>query len=132
MGEQSIQEKTTAQTILVVEDDRVARMALEDIFDLLGYRCLIAEDGQEALDLYVQHADEIGLVMSDLRMPKMDGIELSRRLSALNPQIKIVLATGYASEDQRQSFQDANISGWIQKPYPVDLLASVLQELLGS
>src|SRR5690606_30955618 len=98
--------KPTAKTVLVVEDDAIARSALEDIFDLLGYSCLIAGDGQEALDLYEQHSHQIGLVLSDLRMPKMDGIELAHRVAAINPQVKVVLATGYASQEQRTSFQD--------------------------
>ncbi len=123
--------ETAAKTVLVVEDDAIARSALEDIFDLLGYPCLIAADGREALDLYEQHAHKIGLVLSDLRMPKMDGIELARRLTAINPQVKVVLATGYASQEQRTSFQEANISGWIQKPYPLEQLAAVLEAELG-
>ena len=123
--------ETAAKTVLVVEDDAIALSALEDIFELLGYPCLIAGDGQEALDLYAQHKDQIGLVLSDLRMPKMDGIELARRLTEINPQVKIVLATGYASQEQRMSFPDANISGWIQKPYPLEQLAAVLEAELG-
>lgn len=120
------------KTILVVEDDRVARSALEDIFDLLGYRSLLAQDGEEALRLYTEHAGTIDLVLSDLRMPKMDGIELARRLTALDPQVKVVLSTGYASEDQRQALTGAKIDGWIQKPYSLEQLTALLDQLLGA
>ncbi|MCC6167108.1 MAG: response regulator [Caldilineaceae bacterium] len=120
------------KTILVVEDDRVARSALEDIFDLLGYRSLLAQDGEEALRLYAEHAGTIDLVLSDLRMPKLDGIELARRLAALNPQVKVVLSTGYASEEQRQALAEVKIDGWIQKPYSLEQLTALLDQLLGA
>jgi CheY-like chemotaxis protein len=117
-------------TILVVEDDRVARMALEDIFDLLGYRCLMAQDGAEALRLYTQHPGEIGLVLSDLRMPNMDGAELARRLTALDPQVKVVLSSGYAAHEQRYAIHEGTISGWIQKPYSLEQLVALIRQLL--
>lgn len=120
------------KTILVVEDDRVARSALEDIFDLLGYRSLLAQDGEEALRLYAEHSGTIDLVLSDLRMPKLDGIELARRLAALNPQVKVVLSTGYASEEQRQALAEVKIDGWIQKPYSLEQLTALLDQLLGA
>lgn len=128
MDRRTGQESDAAKAVLVVEDDRVARLALEDIFDLMGYRALIAQDGAQALDLYARHAGEIGLVLSDLSMPKMNGIELAQHLNAINPQIKIVLATGYASEDQRQASHTAKISGWLQKPYSMDALALMIDQ----
>ncbi|RIK53235.1 MAG: hypothetical protein DCC57_08640 [Chloroflexi bacterium] len=131
MGQQ-LGDADVLKTILVVEDDRVARSALEDIFDLLGYRSLLAQDGEEALRLYTEHAGTIDLVLSDLRMPKMDGIELARRLTALDPQVKVVLSTGYASEDQRQALTGAKIDGWIQKPYSLEQLTALLDQLLGA
>jgi CheY-like chemotaxis protein len=121
----------TPKTILIVEDDRAARSALEDIFDLLGYRSLMAQDGEEALRLYNQHAAEIDLVLSDLRMPKMDGIELARQLAALDPNVKLVLSTGYASDEQRQAVEAVKIDGWIRKPYSIEQLMGLINQLLG-
>ncbi|HXF64162.1 MAG TPA: response regulator [Caldilineaceae bacterium] len=120
-----------ARTILVVEDDRIARMALEEIFDLLGYRSLMAANGEEALALYTRHAAEIGLVLSDMKMPRMSGLELYQKLKALNPNIKMVLSTGF-SEQERSVPEAEGIRAWIQKPYSLDRLMDVVQRILDS
>lgn len=118
-----------ARTILVVEDDRIARMALEEIFDLLGYRSLVAANGEEALDLYTRHATEIGLVLSDMKMPRMSGLELYQKLKALDPDIKMVLSTGF-SEQEQDAREAEGIKAWIQKPYSLDRLMDVVQRVL--
>jgi len=118
-----------ARTILIVEDDRVARMALEEIFDLLGYRSLVAASGEEALDLYTRHAPEIGLVLSDMKMPRMNGLELYQKLKAIDPDIKMVLSTGF-SEQEQGTHEAEGIKAWIQKPYSIDRLMDVVQRVL--
>jgi CheY-like chemotaxis protein len=119
-------------TILVVEDDPAARMALEDIFEALGYRCLAAHDGREALAHFTAHAGQVDLVLSDMKMPGMSGVDLYRQLKELDPNVRLVLTTGYSLEHEAAALRALGILGWIQKPLSIDRLAETLRDVLAT
>lgn len=82
------------ETILLVDDDETLRRTGRRILERLGYRVLLAGDGAEALALFRAHAGEVALVISDLRMPGMGGLELATRLRGERAAVKVLIASG--------------------------------------
>lgn len=116
------------ELILVVEDEAAIRTAVCDILTSLNYRSLAAADGEEALRLYAQHAGAIALVVSDMMMPGMNGLDLHARLHAIQPHQKFLLLSGYPLEDD--VWQQEGIVDWIKKPVSMVELAQILHRAL--
>jgi two-component system, cell cycle sensor histidine kinase and response regulator CckA len=112
-----------AGTILIVEDNDSARRALEDVLVSLGYRVLLAADGREAIEIYQAEAAEIDLIISDLIMPHVGGAELYRILKQQQPQLKMIVLTGYPLADQGKELLEQGVVGWLQKPFGADEIA---------
>ncbi len=121
--------KGQGATILVVEDDLAAREALVDSLEMLDYRVLEATNGQEALTIFEQKKDEIALVLSDLVMPHMGGVELYRALRQQRPSVRIVVLTGYPL-DTAEDLSSEGVVGWLQKPLSLEQLAQVVNGAL--
>jgi signal transduction histidine kinase/ActR/RegA family two-component response regulator len=85
-------------TVLIVEDERALRRLSATVLGQAGYRTIEAADGQQALDLYTVHAGKIVMVVTDVVMPRMGGIELADRLRALNASLPILFVTGYVEQ----------------------------------
>jgi PAS domain S-box-containing protein len=117
------------ETILIVEDEPTVRTLGRKVLEKLGYRVLIAQDGREAVEVYAAHQDEIDLVLLDVIMPQMSGQRAFEELRRLNPQVKIVLVTGYSPGDVTE---DLVLRGaqMVQKPYDMRTLATVVRQCL--
>jgi two-component system cell cycle sensor histidine kinase/response regulator CckA len=118
------------QTILLVEDEPTVRQASEAMLERLGYQVLVAADGQQAQVLHTEHPGEIALVLSDLVMPKMGGLELYRLLRERDPAIRMVVVTGYPLGQEIATLLAQGILGWIQKPFLLNELAQVVHRAL--
>jgi len=119
------------ETILVVEDEPSVLFVVKEMLENLGHRVLSAGSGQEALKVYKQHGEEIALVLTDLVMPGMGGMELYHMLKKLNPEVKVVVMTGYSSEKDIKEFLSQGITAWVQKPLEIAKLARLVKENLG-
>ena len=132
------QEKTTTtpeipggtEMVLIVDDEEMvrdlARRALED----KGYRVLTANDGAEALEVYKANETDIDLVFLDLVMPVMDGREALKKLLEFNPEIKVLLASGYSANGEAGEVIQEGARGFVQKPFSaVDLLVAIHEAL---
>jgi two-component system cell cycle sensor histidine kinase/response regulator CckA len=117
-------------TVLLVEDEEALRAIGKEILEAYGYNVLLAGDGVAALELARDHTDPIRLLMTDILMPNMGGIELAERLSALHPELKILYTSGY--NDSGSSIQRVSGSRYLQKPYVMEHLARTLRDLLDS
>lgn len=95
---------------------------------MYGYTVLLAADGAAGLELAQNHPDPIQLLMTDILMPKMGGIELAERLSTLRPELKVLYTSGY--NDSVVSLQRVAGARYLQKPYAMKDLARTLRELL--
>jgi len=84
-----------AATVLFAEDDPAVRQSLAQLLSMSGYRVLTAEDGFEALRLLTQQ--EIDVLLTDIVMPGLDGVELARKAKALRPDMRIMFLTGYSA-----------------------------------
>lgn len=119
-----VQDETTKakggyETILVVEDEDMILDIVTNILESNGYKTLTARDGYEAFQVYNEKKDEIALVISDLGLPKLNGSDLLKKLKEINPQLKVLIASGYIEVDAQSEMQKYRNVNFIQKPYTV-------------
>lgn len=117
-------------TILLVDDEPMVRELGQNILESLGYRVLPAEGGTEALRIYTARWPSVDLVLLDFLMPDMNGREVSRRLHEINPGVKIILVTGYSSEEIGTQLFGYGVVGVVAKPYDVRTLAKAVHRAL--
>jgi two-component system cell cycle sensor histidine kinase/response regulator CckA len=118
------------ELILVVEDDKATQIAVRDILETLNYQVLTAANGREALEIIGQHNGAIDLVLSDLVMPEMGGVELYQELMVREIGTKVVFMTGYPLGTGTRELLDEKGVTWLQKPLRSDTLARLIREVL--
>jgi signal transduction histidine kinase len=118
------------ETILVVEDEAAVRELACQFLRLKGYTVLEARDGPEALDIARQHPGTIHLLLSDMVMPKMNGVELATRLKAIRPEAHVAFMSGYSEFSRGNLGQNVPEALILQKPFsPVSLVEMVREAL---
>ncbi len=118
--------------ILVVDDDETVRAVARQALELKGFEVLEAHDGRVAVAMVRERGAGIGMVLLDMTMPHMGGEAAFREMRAIQPEIKVILSSGYTEEEAMSHFLGKGLKGFIQKPYgPRDLIAKV-QEALGA
>ncbi len=116
--------------ILLVDDEERILTAGREICKALGYKVITAGSGQEAVAVYADQKNEINLVVLDMIMPGMNGLETFMALKQLNPKIKALLSTGYAIDDKAQEMLNQGCKGYILKPYSVIDFSHKIREIL--
>ena len=101
-----------------------------DILGLAGLEVITAQDGVAGLRYFQRHHDEVALVLLDLTMPKMDGEETFQRLRRLNPDVKVVLSTGFGDLSAKERLVHGGVNGFLQKPYDAQALLECIQAVL--
>ena len=120
-------------TILLVEDDKALRSLTVELLTAVGYRVLEAQTSSQAIEMAQDHAEPIDLLLTDVIMPVMGGLEVSTRLKALRPDIKVIFMSGYAGEALAKQMPLADDFVLIEKPFSrVSLLTTVDRVLRGS
>lgn len=119
--------------ILIVDDEEVVRVALTDILDLSGYATVTASNGADAITIFEGIAQQPGthIVILDLMMPGINGVETMRRLSALDPTVQVIIASGFDRSEviHRFNAQDIDPSRihFLQKPYTIKSIVDVVE-----
>ncbi|MFC1868927.1 response regulator, partial [Thermodesulfobacteriota bacterium] len=126
LGEQS----SGKETLLLVDDEELVLEAGEQMLKKLGYDVLIATSGREALDLFTQHQDKIGVVLIDMIMPGMGGGETYDRMKRITPDIKAILISGYGIDGQATEILKRGCNAFIQKPFDMELLSRSISKVL--
>ena len=121
----------TGGTILIVEDERALRRLSATVLAQAGYRTMEASDGQQALDLFAVHRDHIVMIVTDVVMPRMGGIELAERLRPTHPKLPFLFVTGYVDQSDALQ-QSASGSGVLLKPFSPDALLKAIAAALTS
>jgi len=103
--------------ILVVEDYEAVRSMISRILSKLNFTIYTAGNGREALEVYERNKDSIRLIITDLVMPELDGIEMSKIIKSRNPAVKILAISGYPLGSEWKNLYDAGITECIQKPF---------------
>ena len=111
--------------ILIVEDDEIIRDFLQDSLEMKGFTPLWAENGLEALQTLER--EEVDLMLSDVRMPEIDGIELTKRIAARFPGLPVVLITGIHAEERDRILAESGAKAVLPKPLRIKHLVEVLE-----
>jgi hypothetical protein len=122
--------KGHGELILVVDDEPAIRDITKTSLQTYNYRTLTASDGIEAVALYVEHQEEISVVLTDMMMPSMDGPTTIRTLQKINPQVKIIAVSGLAPNEKLTKAVGAGVKTFLSKPYTVKELLTTLQSVL--
>ena len=118
--------------ILVVEDDPLVLKVVAGMLKAVGYSTITAHDGLEALERYRENPDKVSLVLSDLAMPRMNGLELTEELLTDNPNTKIIIMSGYLQEEPEINPDEFGLAAWLEKPMTAARLTAVIQPLVGA
>jgi CheY-like chemotaxis protein len=119
-------------TILVVDDEAHIRGVATRALEHAGFTVLTAADGQEAVAVFREHAQTVRAVLLDLTMPHLDGAATMLQLRQIQPDVRVVLSSGYTEEDATRRFSDRDLVGFLQKPYTLEDLVSTIRTALES
>jgi PAS domain S-box-containing protein len=122
--------QTGTETILLVDDEDMILSVGKDLLQSLGYRVIVARGGMEAIRLYRTHAPEIDLVILDMIMPGMGGRETFEGIREIDPEARVLLASGYDMHGQALHLMERGCSGFIQKPFSMQDLSRKIREVL--
>ncbi len=117
-------------TILIVDDEEIVRNTTSKMLTNLGYHTIFACNGIEAVEIYKERSEEIDLVLLDFIMPHMDGQETKTRLEKINPDVKIVLASGYSNRGKTEKILKSGNVEFLQKPFRIHTLSKTISESL--
>ena len=127
-------------TILIVDDQEMVRSLIADLLTDLHYEVITAGDGQDAIALYKKMTDDakaqdrpghpIDLVILDMILPRLDGKETFDRLREINPDVRVILSSGYDVDERAKDVLDHGALGFIQKPYHIEALLAMIRNVL--
>ena len=117
-------------TILLIDDEKMILDVGLELLEELGYTVLSVMSGQEAIDVFQKDQDNIDLVIMDMIMPGMGGGETFDRLKEINPEVKVLLSSGYSINGQATKIIRRGCDGFIQKPFNMNQLAEKIQKIL--
>ena len=115
-------------TVLLVEDEQALRMVTAEFLELKGYRVLTAEDTEHALEIAQTHQDKIDLLLTDLVMPRRNGVNLAKAIMDHRPGIAVIYMSGFTESNVKRDL--APLSILLQKPFSLTALATTIRKML--
>jgi two-component system, cell cycle sensor histidine kinase and response regulator CckA len=97
----------------------------------MGYKVLVAFDAEAALNTFRENREKVGMVLLDMIMPGMCGEEAFLEFKAIDPQVKILLCSGYSIHGEASRIMDQGCDGFIQKPFSIQELSAKVQQVIG-
>ena len=119
-----------AETILLVDDETTILEVMEKALTLTGYKVILAQGGEEAVEVYKKNKDGIDVVLLDMIMPGMSGGKVFDLLREMNPGVKVILSSGYSIAGEASKIMDRGCNGFIQKPFGIRELSQKIREVL--
>ncbi len=123
-------EATGTATVLVVDDENVVRRTAKSMLERFGYSVILAENGQECVDLFRVLSEKIAVVLLDMTMPVLSGEETFRQLRSIKPEVRVILSSGYNEVEAVRRFAGKGLAGFIQKPYTAVALEQKIRSVL--
>lgn len=127
---QGVQTTGGGTLILVIDDEEIIRNIAEEMLSALDYRVHAEKNGEVGLEYFRNHWQGIDLVILDMVMPKMNGAETYRAMRKINPDVKVLLASGYSINGAAQELLTDGVRGFIQKPFQRATLSAKVAEVL--
>ena len=121
---------TGSETVLLVDDEQLIIDVGGKLLQRMGYRVLTADNGNQAIEIYRQNKGTIEIVILDLIMPQVSGGEVYDRLKEIDPQVKVLLSSGYSAESQAAEILRRGCNGFIQKPFRPEALSKKIRAIL--
>jgi len=119
-----------AGTVLLVDDEDIIIDVGKPMLDKLGYKTLIAGSGKDAIEIYKSKKDQIDIVILDMIMPEMGGGDAYDKLRKINPEIKVLLSSGYSVDGQATEILERGCDGFVQKPFNMKDLTQKIRGIL--
>jgi PAS domain S-box-containing protein len=117
-------------TALVADDEEAVRNVTAALLERIGFRIITAIDGFETVDLYTEHAGDITLLLMDLNMPRLNGVEATLRIRHINPKVPVLFMSGYPREQVMERFGQYPHTDFIRKPFQSDELLAGIRNVM--
>lgn len=117
-------------TLLVVDDEYNIRSMMKEIMEMYGFKVLTAGNGQEGVDIYKKHQNEIDLVILDMLMPVMDGRAAFNEIIRENPKQKVFIISGYSQKEDLEDILEKGAIGYMRKPFKVGEIVNKVKEIM--
>jgi len=121
-----------SETILIVDDEDAVISVCKELLETLDYKVITAYSGKDAVAIYQSQKEEIDLVILDMIMPEMGGGDAFELMKIINPDIRVILSSGYSLNGQAASIMKQGCKTFIQKPFSIDELSKKIREVLDS
>jgi two-component system cell cycle sensor histidine kinase/response regulator CckA len=118
------------ETILIVDDDQTASRVGRDILERWGYRVMTAKSGTEAIDIYTEYNEDIHMVVLDVILPDLSGEQVYRELKKIDPDVRVLLASGYSINTQIKSLLNQGCADFVAKPFQTQSLSDKVRAVL--
>ena len=119
-------------TVLIVDDEEVVREVLTKLVSSLGFDVVTASDGVQALEMYRENAGDIRLVLMDMTMPRMNGIDTYLQMKEIRPEVKVVILSGHSAETASAEMIRHGVIKVLQKPVRLSLLSDTIRKAVSS
>ncbi len=119
-------------TILIADDEKMLREMTSESLSDMGYRTLEAEDGEQALNIYRKNPGAVDLVLLDLVMPKAGGYETFMQMKTINPEVKVIITTGYSFNENIPELITKGVKEVVMKPYSISDLLQLISEVISN
>jgi len=131
----NVEHDRTFQTVLVVDDEEVVRIIMVQVLQDNGYTVLEASDGLEALRIAKEHTGRIDLLLTDVKMPGMNGLELAARLLSNRPEMTVLYVSGHADSTRQIQLQEGQViiepgANFLHKPFSPDGLLQKVRHVM--
>ncbi|MBW1783173.1 MAG: response regulator, partial [Deltaproteobacteria bacterium] len=119
-----------SETVLLVDDEEMIIDVTKELLKRLGYNVLTAGNGKEAIEIYEEKKERIDIVVLDMIMPDMSGGDTFDRMKEIDPDVKVLLSSGYSINDHAKGILDRGCHGFVQKPFKLHELSQKLRKIL--
>jgi CheY-like chemotaxis protein len=128
--ETSTRIRSGKETILLIDDEKIVLDVGQQMLTRLGYTALVAANGEVAVEFFQKEHENIDLIILDMIMPKFSGGETFDKLKEINPNVKVILSSGYSINGQANEILSRGCHGFIQKPFNLEQLSLKIRKVL--
>lgn len=122
-------ENLEGKTVLIAEDEEFNYYFLEEVLSITNVNILWAKDGQQAIDLFTENGN-VDLVLMDIKMPVMSGLESMKKIKEQNSQVKIVAQTAFSLEEEEFKLKKEGFDDFLNKPIDIDMFMKKIEDWL--